>query len=142
MKFILIIFCSCIFLFGCEHLKKHFSSAGDNKKESKIMLTTDTASVVTMKDTMIIYESVCRGCAYENSTNFSISDTAGIVELNGIITTDNSPSNMDGGSINKDLIIVPKKIGTTTFTLFKSYKEKLTAEDSANAPRYTIEVKN
>lgn len=126
---------------GCEHLRKHFSKALDND-DKKIALKTDTLNVVTMKDTMVIYEGTCRGCAYENSTNFSIMDTSGIVELNGIITTDNNPSNMDGGNISKDLIIVPKKTGTTTMKLFKFYKQEgLTAKDSANASQYKIEVR-
>ena len=133
-----------IFFFSCKHFKKLLEQHDKeySNDDKKIMLRKDTLNVVTMKDTMVIYESTCRGCAYENSTNFSIIDTSGIVELNGIITTDNNPSNVDGGSISKDLIIVPKKAGTTTFKLFKWYKEAPTAQDSANASEYKIEVKN
>jgi hypothetical protein len=128
-----------ISLFGCEHLKKHFASHnGDNR----IMLKRETLNVVTMKDTMIIYEGVCRGCAYENSTHFEIIDTNGIVELNRIITTDNTPKDVDGGNINKDLVIIPKKTGSTTIKLYKFSKEIPDAADSLNFSQYKIEVRN
>ena len=127
-----------IFLFGCEHLKKHFLSS----KREKIMLQKDTLNVVTMKDKMVIYESVCRGCAYEHSTHFQIEDTAGVVALDHVNTTDNNPENVDGGSVSKDLIILPKKTGTTIIKLYKFLKEIPDAKDSLNFSQYKIEVKN
>ncbi len=105
------------------------------------MLKKDTLNVVTMKDTMVIYEGVCRGCAYENSTHFEIEDTTGIVVLHDVITTGNSPANTDGGSIDKDLIIVPKKTGTTTIKIYKFSREIPEAKDSLNFSQYKIEVK-
>ena len=138
MKYISISILSvCIFIFGCDHLRKHFSSDTDNK----IMLKKDTLNVVTMKDTMVIYEGVCRGCAYENSTHFEIVDTTGIVALHDVITTGNSPANTDGGSIDKDLIIVPKKTGTTTIKIYKFSREISETKDSLNFSQYKIEVK-
>ena len=136
MKYYIILL--SIFLFGCEHLKKHFG--GDNT-DNKIMLKQDTVNVVTMKDSMVIYEDVCRGCAYENSTRFIIEDTAGVVALDHINTRDNNPDNVDGGNINKDLVIVPKKPGTTTIKLYKFWKEPPEASDSANFSQYKIEVR-
>ena len=49
---------------------------------------------------------------------------------------------MDGGSISKTLVLVPTKIGTTTFKLYKFWKQERTAEDSARFSSYSIEVKN
>ena len=137
MKYYILLSIS-IFLFACEHLKKHF---GDANADNKIMLQKDTLNVVTMKDSMVIYEGVCRGCAYENSTRFIIEDTAGVVALDHINTRDNNPDNVDGGNINKDLVIVPKKPGTTTIKLYKFWKEPPEASDSANFSQYKIEVR-
>ena len=91
---------------------------------------------------MVIYESTCRGCAYEGSTNFGISDSLGIVKLDNVITTDNSSPDMAGGSISKDLILVPLKTGTTAFKLYKFWEQVATAKDSARFTTYTVEVKN
>ena len=41
--------------------------------DNKISLRTDTINIVKLTDTLVIYESTCRGCAYEGSTNFGIS---------------------------------------------------------------------
>jgi len=64
-----------------------------------------------------------------------------IIKLADIITTDNSPADMDGGSINKDLILVPAKVGTTNIKVYKFWSQEKTAKDSANFTSYKIEVK-
>ena len=109
--------------------------------DNKIALRTDTINTVKLTDTLVIYESTCRGCAYERSTNFAISDSMDIIKLADIITTDNSPADMDGGSINKDLILVPAKVGTTNIKVYKFWSQEKTAKDSANFTSYKIEVK-
>ncbi|HEV7781502.1 MAG TPA: hypothetical protein VGO58_09555 [Chitinophagaceae bacterium] len=124
-----------------------FVSCNNAKKENevtdkRIVLHSDTLNVVKLTDTLLIPESTCRGCAYENSTDFEINDSLGIIRLNGIITTDNNPGNMDGGSISKLLVLVPLKTGTTTFKLYKFWSRERTNKDSANARSYTVEVKN
>lgn len=116
----------------------------DDKKEAddnKISLRTDTINIVKLTDTLVIYESTCRGCAYERSTNFAITDSMNMIKLTDIITTDNSPADMDGGSISKDLILVPQKTGTTIIKLYKFWREEKTAADSARFDSYKIEVK-
>ena len=127
-----------IFLFGCEHLKKHLFGSSDNK----ITLKADSLNVVTMKNKMVIHEGVCRGCAYEQSTHFEIADTAGIVALDHVVTTDNNPKDMDGGNVSKDLVLVPKKTGTATIRMYKFSKEIPDAKDSLNFSDFKIEVKN
>ena len=64
-----------------------------------------------------------------------------IIKLADIITTDNSPADMDGGSISKDLILVPEKTGTTIFKLYKFWTMEKTTKDSARFTPYKIEVK-
>ena len=108
--------------------------------DNRISLQTDTLNVVKLTDTLVIYESTCRGCAYESSTNFAIADSMNIIKLADIVTTDNSPADMDGGSISKDLILVPQKTGTTIIKLYKFWKEEKTAADSARFVSYKIEV--
>jgi len=121
------------------------TSCNNNTKDvvadNRIALRTDTINTVKLTDTLVIYESTCRGCAYERSTNFAISDSMDIIKLADIITTDNSPADMDGGSINKDLILVPAKVGTTNIKVYKFWSQEKTAKDSANFTSYKIEVK-
>ena len=131
-----------------------FISCSDSKKEKKkeketivednrISLWSDTVNVVKLTDTMVIFESTCRGCAYEGSTNFSISDSLGIVKLDNVSTApDNNSPDMAGGSISKTLVLVPVKTGTTTIKKYKFWKEEKKKEDSANFSSYTIKVIN
>ena len=109
--------------------------------DNRISLQTDTLNVVKLTDTLVIYESTCRGCAYEGSTNFGISDSMNIIKLADIVTTDNSSPDMTGGSISKDLILVPEKTGTTIIKLYKFWTQEKTAADSARFDSYKIEVK-
>ena len=124
------------FLLSCN------SKEPETIKDTKISLHSDTINVVKLTDTLVIYESTCRGCAYENSTAFEVKDSLNIVKLLSIVTTDNNSSNMNGGSISKDLVLVPLKTGTTTIKLFKFYGQKATAQDSTKFTPYTIQVQN
>ena len=107
----------------------------------RIALRTDTINVVKLTDTLVIFESTCRGCEFERSTNFAINDSMNIIKLADVITTDNSPADMDGGSISKDLILVPVKPGTTIMKLYKFWTVEKTVKDSARFTSYKIEVK-
>ena len=109
--------------------------------DKRISLRTDTINVVKLSDTLVIYQSTCRGCEYEKSTNFAISDSMNMIKLFDVITTDNSPADMDGGSINKDLVLVPEKPGVTIIKLYKFWHMEKTAADSARFTSYKIEVK-
>jgi hypothetical protein len=129
-------------LFALLTVSCNSSKKDTEKKNNRISLRTDTLNVVKMTDTMIIYENPCRGCAYENSTNFSISESLGIVELDHIETHDNNSPEMDGGNISKNLIIVPKRTGSTIIKMYKFWEQPVTAEDSARYTTYAIEVKN
>lgn len=138
MKKLLLFPGAFIFLLCCTNNKKEVAGIND----TKVALRTDTMNIVKLSDTLIIYESTCRGCAYEGSTRFDISDSLGIVKLLNVVTTDNSPPGMDGGSISKDLILVPQKTGATIFKVYKFWSEKTEAQDSARFTNYSIEVKN
>lgn len=126
-----------ILLTGCQQAKKQ-----DHIVDTRIVLRSDTINIVKVNDTLVIPESTCRGCAYENSTSFEINDSLGIIQLAKIITTDNTPDNVAGGSISKLVVLVPVKTGTTTFKLYKFWSEVKTGTDSANASTYTVTVKN
>ena len=121
-----------------------FISCTNNTKDvidNKIALRTDTINIVKLTDTLVIYENTCHGCAYERSTNFAISDSMNIIKLTGVITTDNNSPDMNGGSVSKDLILVPVKPGITIIKLYKFLSQEKTAEDSARFASYKIEVK-
>jgi len=110
-------------------------------EDNRIALYTDTLNVVKLTDTLVIFQATCRGCEYERSTNFAISDSMNIVKLEDVITTDNSPDDMDGGSVSKDLILVPLKPGITIMKLYKFWTMEKTAKDSVRFTTYKIEVK-
>jgi hypothetical protein len=138
MKKILFLFFTTAIVFSCtSHTTEHGCEITDNR----ISLRTDTINVVKLTDTLVIYESTCRGCAYEKSTNFAISDSMDIIKLAAVIATDNNPADMDGGSISKDLILVPEKTGITIMKLYKFWKQEKTAADSARFTLYKIQVK-
>ena len=138
MKKLFPLFLIIVIAFSCTN---NSNDHGKKITDNKIALKTDTTNVVKLSDTLIIFESTCRGCEYEGSTNFGISDSMNIIKLADIVTTDNSPADMDGGSINKDLILVPQKAGTTIFKLYKFWKQEKTAADSTRFVSYKIEVK-
>ena len=138
MKKLLLFPALIAFFLSCTNNKEE----SDTTKDTKIALHTDTVNIVKLTDTLVIYESTCRGCAYEQSTHFDISDSLSIVKLFAVHTKDNNSADINGGSISKDLIIVPVKAGTTTVKLYKFLKEEITAEDSAKFIPYTIEVQN
>ena len=125
---------------GCSNNSKDIVEDKKDKLDNRISLSTDTINVVKLTDTLVIYQSTCRGCAYEKSTNFGITDSMNIIKLADIVTTDNSPADMDGGSISKDLILLPEKAGTTIIKLYKFWTEEKTAKDSARFTSYKIEV--
>ena len=106
------------------------NSTKDVVADNRISLRTDTINIVKLTDTLVIYESACRGCAYERTTDFAIIDSMNIIKLFDIVTTDNSPADMDGGSNSKDLILVPQKTGTTIIKLYKFWDPEKTGKDS------------
>jgi hypothetical protein len=138
MKKLLPIIVSVVVFASCNSKESKTTDIDDNK----ISLHSDTINVVKLKDTLVIYESTCRGCAYEMTTDFEVRDSLGIVKLHDIHTINNSSSDMSGGSISKHLILVPQKTGTTTFKLFKYWGEKTRAKDSLDFTPYTITVTN
>jgi len=125
---------------GCAIVFLYLQYSGKLEKGHIILQQGETNSV-KLKDTLWIAESTCRGCAYENSTSFDVEDTAGLVKLISIKTTDESASNTDGGSISKTLVLIPTAVGTTTIKQYKYYGEQMTAKDSASYKSYSIEIK-
>lgn len=111
-------------------------------KDNPQVLHTDRINIVRLSDKLLIDESICRGCEYENSVRFSIRDSLEIVKLEEVITIDDSPPDMDGGYVSKEVMITPLKPGITTIRLYKILSSKTAKEDSARFKTYTIEVKN
>jgi hypothetical protein len=130
---------SLAFLASCNNQKE---TDTDEVKDNKLSLNSDTLNVVKLTDTLVIYESTCRGCAYESSTHFSLVDSLDLIKLDKIVTVDNNSSEMSGGNISKQLILVPVKTGSTILKLYKFWDQKETAKDSANVVSYKIEIKN
>ncbi len=125
---------------GCAIVYLYLQYSGQLKPPHTV-LQQGKLNKVSLKDTLWITESTCRGCEFENSTNFDIEDSAGLVKLVSIKTTDDAPANTDGGSISKTLILVATGTGTTTIKQYKYYGNEMTAKDSANYKSYSIEIK-
>jgi hypothetical protein len=125
---------------GCAIVYLYLQYSGKLEK-GPIVLRQGEINAVKLKDTLWIAESTCRGCAYEGSTSFDVEDTAGLVKLISIKTTDDASSDEDGGSISKTLVLIPTGTGTTTIRQYKYYGEQMTAKDSATYKTYSIEIK-
>ncbi len=127
------------FLLSCTNAKKEIVES----KETKVMLRADTINVVKLTDTLVIYESTCRGCAYESSTAFAVKDSLELVKLLTVETVDNSSPDMAGGSISKNLILVPVKAGSTIVKMYKFWKGVPSSiNDSLPFTSYKIEIRN
>lgn len=127
------------FLLSCTNAKKEIVES----KETKVMLRADTINVVKLTDTLVIYESTCRGCAYESSTAFAVKDSLELVKLLTVETVDNSSPDMTGGSISKNLILVPVKAGSTIVKMYKFWKGVPSSiNDSLPFTSYKIEIRN
>jgi hypothetical protein len=113
-----------------------------DKKDTRIVLRSDTLNTVKLSDTLVINESTCRGCVYQESTHFAVVDSMGIIKLSDVITEDRNSPEVNGGSVYKGILLVPLKTGTTTFKLYKFWKHETEAEDSTNFISYRIVVKN
>ena len=118
------------------------SNQKTENNSSYTLLHTDSLNVVKLNDTLIINEYTCRGCEYEKTMRFDIADSLDHVKLLHVITTDNNKSNTDGGSIKKDLVLIPLKAGNTSFKLFKFYGADTIHEDSLAYKTYNLEIKN
>ena len=126
-------------LLSCTHSKNETVDS----KETIVMLRADTINVVKLTDTLVIYESTCRGCAYEASTAFAIKDSLEILKLLTVETVDNNSPDMNGGSISKNLILMPVKTGSTILKMYKFWQGiPSTMNDSLPFTAYKIEVKN
>jgi hypothetical protein len=137
MKKIMLIGIISTFLFCCNN-----KDADSTKTTNRVVLRTDVLNMVKVTDTLVISESVCRGCAHEGSTYFSINDSTDNIVLHQVITKDNNPSDVAGGNISKTLILIPTRPGTTNFKLYKFVNGLPTAKDSAIFTRYPVEIKN
>ena len=139
MKKLFLLPVGLVFLLCCTNTKKETVDS----KETKVMLRTDTINVVKLTDTLVIYESTCRGCAYESSTAFAIKDSLEIVKLLTVETIDNNPANIAGGNISKNLILVPVKTGSTIVKMYKFWKGVPSSmNDSLTFTPYKIEIRN
>jgi len=135
-SFLLLVLLTC--LTACNNDKEE----PVKEKDKRIVLRTDSVNTIKLSDTMLIYESICRGCKYEGSVRFEIADSATVVKLLTVNTHDNNNGDMEGGNVGKELVLVPVKTGSTRMKLYKFLSPETVKEDSARYQTYTIEVKN
>src|SRR6478672_10151773 len=70
----------CCSLFACSNKKKE-PVKEETTENNYLMLRSDTVNVVKTTDTLLVSESTCRGCAYETSTEFGVTDSMDIVKI-------------------------------------------------------------
>lgn len=121
-------------IFSCNN------KAIETGADKRILLIKDSINIVKLSDTLVIYESTCRGCAYEASTTFAVTDSMNIIKLTGVVTADNNSPDMAGGSVSKELLLVPLKKGSTVFKVYKFWSQQTKAKDSANFATYKIAI--
>lgn len=139
MKKVLLIAIAIWTLVSCFNAKK------GNYEDRRKVLRTDTLNVVKLTDTLVIFENTCRGCAFENSTDFNITDSTGTVKLYDIETYDANEYAKEpvaGGSIDKTLVIVPQKTGVTKIKLYKAFEGPVRIDSTSRFTYFSIEVKN
>ncbi len=137
MKQLTLLLAAGIFLYSCKGKEKP-----RDPDEGRIFLHTDTVNLVAMKDTMVISESTCRGCAMEGSTAFTIVDSLGVVKHLRTETFDGNSGDVAGGNVSKTVVLVPVKPGKTTFKFYKFWEGvPETITDSIPFKLYTVEVK-
>ena len=127
---------SLLLIASCSNKDKEASAS------NWISLRADSINTVTLSDTLVIYESICRGCAYEGTVRFGISDSLEMIKLVDVIGSDNNSDDMEGGSISQDILLKPVRTGTTTIKLYKILSPDTAKEDSAKFRTYTITIKN
>ena len=110
--------------------------------DTRVVLRADTLNTVKLTDTLLINESTCRGCVFQETTHFAVVDSMGLIKLLDVITEDRNSPEVNGGSVYKGVVLLPLKTGTTTFKLYKFWKQETAAEDSANFISYRVTVKN
>jgi hypothetical protein len=134
-KFIIVVF--VLIALSCNN--------SDQKKPAKIsdliIMTPLGKNLAQMNDSLVIYETVCRGCDYEKSTHFEIADSMDLVKVVKIETLNYNASGTEGGSIDKHIYMVPVKPGHTKIKLYKFNTETPAAEDSLAFTYYDIEIK-
>ncbi|MBK6936631.1 MAG: hypothetical protein IPH18_06895 [Chitinophagaceae bacterium] len=113
----------------------------DNFRNKRINLRTDTINVVKLTDTLQIWQSVCRGCADEFIPRFGISDSLNMIEVLRTETVDDNPPDVDGGSMSKFIVMMPRTTGTTTIKFYQFMGHINAAQDSSNYTLYQITVK-
>jgi hypothetical protein len=123
-------------LASCKNADKKAGTTANNV----VFLRSDTLNVIRITDSVVIAESTCRGCEFEESTRFSLYDSLSLVTLENVITTDNNPPDVSGGNVSKALVVLPLKEGKSIARLYKFYGEENPARDSANARAFQIEV--
>ncbi len=127
-----------ILVTGCNNAKQETPA----KQSDLVIMTPQGMNQARMNDTLVIYEKVCRGCAYEESTHFEIEDSLNLVKIVKIETIDNNSPDMDGGSIDKHIFLAPVKPGETKLKLFKFNTETPSTEDSLVFTYYKIKIIN
>ncbi|MBL7701431.1 MAG: hypothetical protein JNM14_04235 [Ferruginibacter sp.] len=131
-----------LFLVGMFFICCNNQSSEKVITDKRVVLRSDTLNIIKLTDTLVIHESACRGCAYEASTYFGLSDSMDIIQLLEVITKDNNSPDMQGGSISKTIVMFPAKTGKTNFKLYKFLTSNGTPQDSALFTRYNVEVIN
>src|SRR5574337_1182165 len=85
--------------FGCNNTSQKTTT----KSSDLIIMSPQGKNLAQMNDSLVIYETVCRGCEYEKSTHFEISDSMNLVKIVKIETLDHNSPGTEGGFMDKHI---------------------------------------
>lgn len=142
MKRIIKVIVAISILFSCNTKKV------DNRKK----LNPNDTNYVSLKDTLVIFTSACKGCEF--SATYQFVDSLGIIKETNSKSIDNCPE-CDGGSYQLEIEFVPLKTGKTTLKMYQheytinsvdisdtlDYEQKPMIMDSTLIATFLIEIK-
>lgn len=126
-----------LFFAGC------YTKSPENEKQEKnsmLELIPGKLNEATMADTLFVSASSCRGCAPEYTPQYELTDSMSVVSLHSVEVVDNNPPDMDGGSLENRIVMLPLKTGSTIIKLYSFMTGDSARQDSSQYTAYQIRI--
>ncbi|MCC6721674.1 MAG: hypothetical protein IT243_05685 [Bacteroidia bacterium] len=95
--------------------------------DKRIPLKSNIENNVKLGDTLVIFASDCKGCAF--STTYSFKDSLGIIKKTNYKSYDPCPE-CDGGSYSVEIEFVALSTGKTTLKMYMETSESYEVSDT------------
>ena len=115
-------------------------SATEKKTGKRVVLRRFFVNTAGMYDTLVISQTTCRGCGYEQLTDMKVEDNLGLIKAETIESYDWRRSNGNGIEVRRDLLLLPVKTGdSTTLMFYRYYDDSHIARDTM---AYLVTIQN